>query len=178
MNRKAFTLIELLAIIIILGILGSLATTAYYKHVKTAREESFEMAEKTFINNVKDAYADCLSNSSNGFCQKYSRPQKNNETETVYLSDLIEYDYSENIKDPYGNCDNFDGSSSVVVTLKRKAKTNDATGEPYTESEIPTDQRNYECDYDLTLTTSKYYYCEYEYTVCFKCSSTASCEQH
>lgn len=179
MNKNAFMLIELLAVIILLGILGGLATGAYYKYLDSSRRKSFEMAEGTFVNDVKNAYTDCLSNSTNGFCQKYERPQRNNETETIYLSDLIEYGYSDKIENPYNNCDKFDDTSSVVVTLKRKKKVKDKkTGELYQDAEIPIAEQSYECDYDLTLATSKYYYCEYEYTVCFKCTASGVCEEN
>ena len=99
MKDKGFTLIELLAVIIILGILGAIATSAYHKYVSTTKKKSFEMAEKTFVNNVKDAYADCLSNSTNEFCGKHQSFGYQNEI--IYLKELIAYDYSEKIKNPY-----------------------------------------------------------------------------
>lgn len=99
MNRKGFSLIELLAVIIILGFIASIAVGAYYRHLKTTRDDSFKMAEKTFLNDVKDAYADCLSNSKNLFCSNH--PDFGYQNETIFLKELIENEYSEKIKNPY-----------------------------------------------------------------------------
>lgn len=99
MNKKGFTLIELLAIIIILGIIFSIAMGSYNRYLKTSREKSFEMAEKTLLNDVKDAYADCLSNSKNIFCTNH--PNIGYQNETIYLKELIDAEYSGKIKNPY-----------------------------------------------------------------------------
>lgn len=99
MNKKGFSLIELLAVVIILGLISSIAVGAYYNHLKTTRDDSFKMAEKTFINDVKDAYADCLSNSKNSFCSNH--PDFGYQNETIFLKELIENEYSEKIKNPY-----------------------------------------------------------------------------
>lgn len=115
MNKKAFTLIELLAVVLILGMLATIATASYHKFTMKAEKESFQMAEKTLINDVKNAYADCLGNSINAFCDNHQSFGYQNET--VYLKDLIENGYSEKIKNPY-NTDSYcdENLSYVKVT--------------------------------------------------------------
>lgn len=99
MNKKGFSLIELLAVIVILGIIAWIATGAYSKYLKKSKDQSFEAAEKTMLIDVKDAYADCLSNSKNSFCMNH--PNFGNQNETIFLKELIETGYSEKIKNPY-----------------------------------------------------------------------------
>jgi len=121
MNKKAFTLIELLAVVIILGILGGLAVGAYYKYLDKARNESFKMAEKTLVNDVKDAYADCLSNFGNEFCDNHSNFGYINET--IYLNELIQTGYSNKIKDPYDTNSYCDPNLSYVKVIVNTAST-------------------------------------------------------
>lgn len=126
MNKKAFTLVELLAAIIILGILAGLATSAYYKYLDNARKESFEMAEKTLLNDVKNAYADCLSNSGNEFCNNH--PDFGYKNETIYLSELIETGYSAKIKNPYNtdtHCDAYSSYVEVIVNTENTGNNKD-----------------------------------------------------
>lgn len=99
MNKKGFSLIELLAVVVILGLISIIALGSYNRQLKKTREESFKMAEKTFINDVKDAYADCLSNTKNLFCSNH--PNFGYQNETISLKELVETGYSEKIKNPY-----------------------------------------------------------------------------
>jgi len=114
-NKKAFTLIELLAVIVILGILGGLAVGAYYKYLDKSRKESFKMAEKTLVNDVKDAYADCLSNFGNEFCSNHSNFGYVNET--IYLNELIQTGYSDKIQNPYDTNEFCDANLSYVKVI-------------------------------------------------------------
>ena len=115
MNRKGFTLIELLVVIIILGFIGTMATVSYYNYAKTSKDKSFEMAEKTFENDVKNAYADCLSNSNNPFCDNHQSFGYQNEI--VYLKDLIKNGYSSKFKNPYNTNTYCDENLSYVKVI-------------------------------------------------------------
>lgn len=112
MNRNGFTLIELLAVITILGLISVIAFGSYNRQLKKTQEESFKMAEKTFINNVKDAYAACLSNTKDLFCLNH--PNFGYQNERIYLTELIEIEYSERIKNPYHTDSYCDADLSYV----------------------------------------------------------------
>ncbi len=123
MNKKAFTLMELLAVVILLAILTAMATGAYYAYLNKSREESFKMAEKTFMNDVQNAYADCLSGADNNFCN--SHPDFGYQDEIIYLKELISTGYSERIKSPY-NTDSYcdEDLSYIRVTTSNVSANN------------------------------------------------------
>lgn len=123
MNKKGFTLIELLAVIMLLGIVITLASITYSRYLIVNREKSFEMAEKTLINNTRNAYTDCLNNSNNDFCKNHQ--SFGSQDELVYLKELIDNNYSEKIKNPYDTNTDCDIESSYVkVIADHEAKLN------------------------------------------------------
>lgn len=103
MNKKAFTLVELLGVIVILGIIGMITTpvvqnTIDKNNTKLCKQqiESFEKAAKNYI---------------------ASNPFKNLDTETsITIGDLQENGYIEDSEliNPKG--DNFSKNSSVKIT--------------------------------------------------------------
>lgn len=122
MNQKAFTLMELLAVVILLAILAAIATGAYYNHLSKSRQKSFEMAEKTLVNDVKNAYADCLSGANNNFCN--SHPDFGYQNETIYLKELISTGYSERIKNPYNTDSYCDEDLSYIKVTSNNTNAN------------------------------------------------------
>lgn len=118
MNKKAFTLIEMLAVIIILAIITSLAVVGYTTHLKKSREKSFQVAEKSFKTALEEAYIDCLGNSPiNDFCKNHGELYKE---ETVYLSELINDNYIEPIKNPYNTEKECDINNSYIKVSKKE----------------------------------------------------------
>lgn len=144
MNKKAFTLIELLIVVMILGILSVIATASYHKFTMKAEKESFQMAEKTLINDVKNAYADCLANSTNDFCKNHQSFGYQNET--IYLKDLITNGYSKRIKNPYNINTYCDENSSYVKVVGSGDSGNNKTA-TYQVCLICGDKRSDSCSY-------------------------------
>ena len=50
-NRKGFTLVEILAVVVILGILFTIGVTAYTRFIKKAKDDAYE----TMILSAKNA---------------------------------------------------------------------------------------------------------------------------
>lgn len=123
-NQKGFTLIEMLAVVILLAILMVIAVGSYYSYIKKSRDDSFKIAENTIQNDVKNAYADCLSNSKNEFCINHSGYGEKNDK--IYLKELIDAGYSEQIKNPY-DTNSFCDTSASYVTVIGNNTNNDST---------------------------------------------------
>ncbi len=113
MKKNGFTLVELLATIIILGMILTMAYQAYHSYIRKSSEDSFKIAENTLRTNAKDAYADCLAGSTNEFCKNHQSFGYQNET--IYFHELIQYGYAEPIKDPDDSNSQCDESKSYVI---------------------------------------------------------------
>ena len=121
-NQKGFTLIEMLAVVILLAILMAIAVGSYYSYIKKSRDDSFKIAENTIQNDVKNAYADCLSNSKSEFCINHSGYGEKNDK--IYLKELIDAGYSEQIKNPYDTNSFCDIDSSYVTVIGNNTDNN------------------------------------------------------
>ncbi len=121
-NQKGFTLIEMLAVVILLAILMAIAVGSYYSYIKKSRDDSFKIAENTIQNDVKNAYADCLSNSKNEFCINHSGYGEKNDK--ISLKELIDAGYSEQIKNPYDTNSFCDTSASYVTVIGNNTDNN------------------------------------------------------
>ena len=89
MNNKAFTLIELLAVVTILGILSIIIIPIIDKNIKTSKERTY----KIVIENIK------LS-AQNYFSDNPKLKPLNDTFETVTLEELIKQGYIDKIKNP------------------------------------------------------------------------------
>ena len=102
MNKKAFTLIELLAIVLLLGLIIALALGSYTRYLNKSKKDTFKIAEANFVTATRDAYADCISNNrNNDFCNNHKELNTAYKYELTYLKELVNDDYSEKIKNPY-----------------------------------------------------------------------------
>ena len=81
-NKKGFSLVELLAVIAILGILSGVAIIAYNRYTSRARNDSYKELAESAINGAQQYFMD------------HPRSEK------VFLSDLLKGQYINNINDP------------------------------------------------------------------------------
>lgn len=90
-NNKGFTLIEILAAVVILGIISTLAVPAVYKYVTKSRDFSYENMYKTVYDVVKNYRLDTNDDSVKGFsAPTYTKDDINNFVEFDYLDPLID----------------------------------------------------------------------------------------
>ena len=124
MNEKGFTLVELLAVIVIIGLLSSIAVVAYNSFIDNARERVYKTYEDTmkaeaemyYINNTGDLPT--VGNSkklrlsyllANNKIDKINNPDDENETcsSTIEKKDsFILIERGQHIRDEDGNIEN------------------------------------------------------------------------
>ena len=82
----AFTLIELLAVIVILGVLLGIGAGIYMSYVEDSSDRSYNIAENSFMNATMAAVENCTAGgSTTGFCAEHNVPQNQYDFELVYL---------------------------------------------------------------------------------------------
>ena len=102
-NKKAFTLVEIIAVIVIIGILSSIAIIAVTGYISKTKKNvliSHENGMKTAGKNMTSTYL-----SENKYCadanNKNCPVPKDNSREIVTLGQLIEEGYEQELKNPY-----------------------------------------------------------------------------
>ena len=94
-NKRGFTLIELVAVIVILGVLLIVAIPAVSQYIKQTRETTYTSHEVTMEEATRAYTIDCLKNN-----EKDCTVPHDNESINVYLDKLIEKEYVEKLQDP------------------------------------------------------------------------------
>ena len=112
-NKKGFTLVEVLAVVVVIGLLAGVSIPVVSKYVNNGKKEYNEKLEKEFLNIVKDYYAD----------NQIEIPKGKNGSDfsdAIYLTKLYANNYlSDEMKDAEGgSCYN-----SVGYALYEKGKT-------------------------------------------------------
>ena len=108
LNKKGFTMIELLAVIVIMSILALIATPAVYKYVTKSRGTSTDTMLKSTYEAAENYIMDNNITLNVG------------STKTIQVSELVNEQYLERLTDPVSNsklCSNRTGSKVVVKRL-------------------------------------------------------------
>lgn len=119
-NRLGFTLIELLGVIVILGVIMSIAVGAYMTYVSRARKTAYETAEQSMKEATEGMFTDCIADFSTSFlCTLYDAPDPDDHR-IVTLSDLIQGQYINEISDPQKEGSFCDAGKSYVFVYGEK----------------------------------------------------------
>lgn len=97
MNKRGFTLVELLASIVILGILSTVAVISYRNSISNAEMTVFETYEKSLRSAADEYYMNILKSSN---IEEIKKVPKNNTTSTLKISTLINNGYIDYIANP------------------------------------------------------------------------------
>lgn len=116
-KQNGFTLVELLGVVVVLGIIMAIAVVSYNGNLQKSKDKTFEMAEDDFQSAANNAYIQYLSNTDLRLSNVFDGLSYSNKT-TVYLKDLINYDYIGKIKNPYNTSEMCDFENSYVVMEK------------------------------------------------------------
>jgi len=115
MDKKGFTLIELIATIVLLSLVLIFATYSLSNYLKQGREKSFKLLVNSFEDSVLEAYTSCISDpNSSEFCKNHEIPDYA-ETDTIKLSELVDEYFIENVKNPWNTNETCDLDSYVTV---------------------------------------------------------------
>ena len=109
MNKKGYTLIELLTVIVIIALIGGIGMVAYTSFQNQTAERVFE------------TYMDSMHESAIMYFldQKTEIPTSSNTTKTIYLSDL----QIDKFNNPYEQGDYCDNTGSYVEATWQEDKT-------------------------------------------------------
>lgn len=107
MNKKGFTLVEMLATVTLLGVLVSLAVVSYTRYVKSTRQAVYNDYEET----LKAA-------STNYFLNNTGMLHKKGSETKVLATTLLNQNYLEDLKDPGNKNLTCNSNSYVIVTRK------------------------------------------------------------
>ena len=94
-NQKGFTLIELVAVIVVLGVLLIIAIPTISNYIKEARDVSYDSHEKALVEAARSYTIDCINKN-----EKDCTVPHDNETINVYVDRLIEEEYIGKLQDP------------------------------------------------------------------------------
>ena len=161
----AFTLIELLAVIVILGVLLGIGAGIYMSYVEDSSDRSYNIAENSFMNATMAAMEHCMAGgSTTGFCAGHNVPQNQYDFELVYLRELIAADYIDPIKNP-DDTDKFcDEDNSYVYVSNRADMDTDLNYDLYYKvCLVCGDRRSEFCDEEVEVPADFETYCDIYY---------------
>ena len=161
----AFTLIELLAVIVILGVLLGIGAGIYMSYVEDSSDRSYNIAENSFMNATMAAVENCTAGgSTTGFCAEHNVPQNQYDFELVYLRELIAGDYIDPIKNP-DDTDKFcDEDNSYVYVSNRADMDTDLNYDLYYKvCLVCGDRRSEFCDEEVEVPADFETYCDIYY---------------
>lgn len=112
--KKGFTLTEVLAVIVILGIVLGLGVGTYSSYLSKSRNKAYKIAENSMKNAATSAITDCLTGNGKNrdFCTKHDVLANGYDHEVILLGELLDDDYINAIRDP-NNTDEFCNTGSV-----------------------------------------------------------------
>ena len=113
MKNKGFTLVELLGVIVVLAIIGGIATLAITNYIGNSKEKVYRNYVATLKTTVEDYLIDDLAKNGNLL-------PKVGGSRTFTLNDLINAKVIEELKDPNGGTCN---QTTTQVTVKRGVDT-------------------------------------------------------
>ena len=106
MNKKAFTLVELIAVLLLLGVLGLIATVTISNELKENKETLYNVQ----LENIKRSDQNWASNNV------FNLPDKDGEFVTITLGQLKQEGLSEDVINPKTN-EPFKDSLQIKITM-------------------------------------------------------------
>lgn len=124
-KEHGFTLVELLAAIVILAVLLGIAIPTYSVYVHSSRNKTYKTAEESLRVAAGDALTHCMTAPTDemiSFCSVHDAPANQYEYDVMTGSDLIKFNYIDPIMDPEDTSRTCDMDKSYVY-ISNKANT-------------------------------------------------------
>jgi len=136
---KGFTLVEILAVLVLIGVLLLIAIPAINKQLANFRVNYYKKLEESIESSAKDYILD----------RRFSKPTDLLHSKVIMVSELEEKGYIDSVKDYLGKtCDNTETSYSYVVMVKTGEKEYEyQTCLKCSQDEYATDTSEEEKDY-------------------------------
>ena len=96
-NKKAFTLIELITVIVILGLLATISIIGVSRYIKSARENTYASYVETMKRAAENMMIECASGKNNCYDEI---PNSGEMNKIIYDDELVKKGYAEKLKDP------------------------------------------------------------------------------
>lgn len=117
MNKKGFTLIELIAVVALLAIVMVIGVYAITSYMTRSREKSFVVLTNSFEDSVATLITDCIADpNASELCSRITIPSNGGEYIYITLAPLIDYGYIENMKNPWNTSEKCRDNSYVIAT--------------------------------------------------------------
>ena len=127
MNKKGFTVIELLSVIVILGVILMIAIPAYMNSVNNARESAFEAGESAMESSAYNLIMDCQEGfGRDNNCTTYALP-KVGDSIKIPLYVLVEGNLMDEIQDPMHPGQSCDTQKSYVIVKNENPPAGSST---------------------------------------------------
>ena len=122
MKEKGFTLVELLAVIVILSIILAIVVPTYRSYMASSRNRAFKQAENALKTSASDALAQCITNPTGEvleYCKSHRPPDNQYQCDVAVGDELVKYNYIDPIADPYHSGKYCDMSKSYVYVSNK-----------------------------------------------------------
>lgn len=116
MNKKGFTLIELIGVIVLLALITSIATITLNNYLIRGRAKTFQILQNSLEDAVLEAYTSCLANpDSSDFCRVHKIPEISGAGERVTLKELLDDGFIEDVKNPWKTSEQCSEDSYIIA---------------------------------------------------------------
>lgn len=127
-NDYGFTLVELLAVVVILAVLLAIAIPSYNGYISHTRSRAYSTAEESMVKAMNTVMLECVTDRTSTFCKDKKFPTEVDEVVKIPLEVLVSKGYIDKVKDPKRSsqfCD--EKESYVYVKKEQNNKTNGYT---------------------------------------------------
>ena len=108
-NRKGFTLIEIIAVVIIIGIIALIVVPSVSSYIFNTRNSTYKAHEKTMEEAAKSLTIETINGKDN-----FLLPREGDHAE-VFLSELVDKEYLDKLKDPSTGEECNEAMSYVII---------------------------------------------------------------